>query len=185
MTHVAYTHHWETGNSTAVDNVYYNENNKKVYIDWDDEVYEYSNVTLAEAQAVVNGGGTGGSIGRAAARLKNNKGPGRHLGNWWNLSFDEVLTGYAEHRATRAAAKVNAGTPTRAYSLQTPAAPASVSTGEATASVTVFFTLEGTSTVHEFVAQSDDVYEAIEELNQFVSRLKTTGKVTKAVVDFA
>lgn len=183
MTHVAYTHHWETGNSTAVDNVYYNENSRKVYIDWDDEVYEYSNVTLAEAEAVVNGDGTNGSVGRAAARLKNNKGPGRHLGNWWNLTFDQVGVRAAAFSGQSSAKVQNAGTPTRAYSLQTPAAPAPVTTGDAT--VTVFFTLEGSSTVHEFVAQSDDVYEAVEELNEFVSRVKAKGKVTKAVVEFA
>lgn len=75
------------------------------------------------------------------------------------------------------------GGETKEYSLAEIAKPG-VTTSDGV-STTVEFTLDGVSEkVYTYEANTDDVYDAVEELHAYVSRMGATGKVKRVVVDF-
>jgi hypothetical protein len=222
-------------NSSAVDAVFHNENDNTLVIDWDDELYRYSAVTKAEADAVAAGNyglNTGGSVGRSCQNLKAAKGPGEYLGTY---DEDEVYENRVEVKQsvgvpkdfvttagvtlnnvstingepvglpngptreyslkTPAVETVNVGgalsgndeEPTKEYSLRTPEAPAAAGLDDAAGETyTVFFTLDDGDREYEFNADDAlDLEDALEELNEYVSRVGARGKVRRVVVNFA
>jgi hypothetical protein len=190
-------------NSSAVDDLYFNGNDNTLVVDWDDSLYRYYGVTRAEAQAVQIGqyGGQPAShpsVGRAAQVLKTAKGPGEYLGNYNDVDFERVLT----RPAAGVPKDFTTATFVKEYSLGEPAVSGAVATNstkefslqpvalapenlEPDDVVTLFFTLDGAEMEYEFEADSTDVQEAINELNEYVSRLKARGRVLRAVVEFA
>lgn len=87
-----YTDYTATPASSAVDGVYFNENENFVVIDWGDSLYRFNDVSREEYMAVVEPvNGTWWnprpSVGRAANALKHAKGPGEFLGSYSDVDF--------------------------------------------------------------------------------------------------
>jgi hypothetical protein len=210
MTNFEFTKDYPSIDSSAVDDLYYNANDNTLVIDWDDEMYRYSDVTEAEADAVADGtyGNANGSVGRAAQALKVSKGQGEYLGNWIDVDFDKVVVKEKVLAGNGLVAK-NLADATREYSLQTPRRLATeavadesptkefslqtphltvVPDNDALADVTftVVFSLGSSSGEREYVADTTEgMAEAIEELHDYISRVGLSGKVVRVVAEFA
>lgn len=169
--------------SSAVDQLFYNENEQYLVVDWKDELYRYDGVTREEFEKVANGEHSGWgskSVGRAAQQLKASKGPGKYLGNYNETTERKVAV---RHLSSVSASTVTS-TPspyapkdlktdsTKEYSLRTPLAPA--------ATYEVYFnggkshTPSGVNSVEEAVA-------ALEEVSKI---LGVNFKAEKVVVTF-
>lgn len=83
MTKFNYTHHRSGRLSTAVKNVFYNQNTKELAVDLHDDVYVYKQVPLASYEVFI----TSPSLGRAFQKVKANYGPGKCLGYNANVVF--------------------------------------------------------------------------------------------------
>lgn len=74
--------------STAVDEVYYNDNTRELYVDLDPgNIYKYSNVppnVADEFERVKSAGSFYATV------IKRNYGPGEDLGKWSSVVYDEV-----------------------------------------------------------------------------------------------
>jgi hypothetical protein len=185
-----YTHEYEVDNSSLIEVVYYNANDRSAVIDVNDEWYRYTNVDKADVERLVNGEDENGSVGAHYNRhFKPRFGPGEHLGSWWGwdaVSEDEVpVTTYVTGDVVKAGTVIaRSNEPTKEYSLQpVPEKPAVTDNG--VAGVIIEFTLDGIEgKTFTFDALSVTVEDAIEELHNYVSRIGTTGKVVKAVINF-
>lgn len=72
--------------SSLVDEVYYNENTKELYVDLDTAVYKYSNVppqVVADFEAADSAGSFYGQ------HIKRVFGPGENLGSWQFLEYEQ------------------------------------------------------------------------------------------------
>lgn len=176
MTSFEYTHDWDNDGvdfeSSSVNTVYYNANDRYAVIDWDSRLYRYDNVSLEEVEAVVSAH----SVGNAANYFKQLHGPGTYLGSFWEV----VSVGIDEKVASQDG---DVATATKEYSLQTPPEPTPDPLVNTTS--TVHFTLDGYDKVYTFASNKEEVDTAIGEVNDYVSRLGAKGKAVKVVFEFA
>lgn len=86
MSEFEYTHNPYTKSSSAVDEVWYNENTKQLAVDLHDDVYVYSGVPKSRYEALVHAD----SLGRAFREIKRDYGPSEYLGDVDYIEFDEV-----------------------------------------------------------------------------------------------
>lgn len=84
MSDFEYTHNPRV-NSSAVDEVWYNADNKELAVNLHDEVYVYQNVPFARYQALV----FAGSVGRAFREVKRDYGPSEYLGYRSDLDIEQ------------------------------------------------------------------------------------------------
>lgn len=224
--------------SSLIDSVYFNENDKTVVLDVNDELYRYSNVSEGDVSALVRGG-TGslrdGSVGAYYNRtFKTTFGPGEHLGYYEDFDPEQVSVRKDQSVPTTPKGLVDAPTlsvvrgensrdsvltvapggfvsapadePTKEFSLSVfdntvSGAPVAVS-DEPTkefaltvveddaapvregVSVTVHFRLEDSDKKYKYKAEASDVYDAIEELNQYMLKVGARGDVVKVVTKF-
>jgi hypothetical protein len=177
MSTFTYTHEWEglgtDFDSSAVDNVWYNANDRYAVIDWDSSLYRYNNVALDEVLEVVN---SKTSVGRAAQRLKALHGPGQSLGYFHSANFDSVVDKSAKPAATRE------------FSLATPPAPVTKAAGAVTTlsekyTYELFFDLDGKER-SQTLEDKDTLSEALASLEQAAKALGVNIVVKKAVVTF-
>lgn len=87
MPNFTYTHTRRV-DSSAVDEVYYNENTKELAVDLHDEVYVYPNVPLARYEALVGAS----SVGRAFREVKRDYGPSSYLGYATQVNYVRETT---------------------------------------------------------------------------------------------
>src|SRR5690349_19856459 len=76
-----------TGNSSLVDGAYYNENDRSLTVDLNDEIYRYNGVPRSVYEGLRDADSQGGYYGRY---VKRSYGPGSHLGNYDYANFFEV-----------------------------------------------------------------------------------------------
>lgn len=191
--------------STLVDGIYFNENENYVIIDLNDELYKYDNVTADDVAALVRG--DAGSVGAYYNKyFKAKFGPGTHLGEWddWDLESVPVnketpgtpkdltnlnVDAFAptkEYSLADISTPITNGVSTKEYSLAEIPSTNGVDAGNEGTTTTVYFTLDGVEgKVFEFNASAVDTYDAVDELNEYVSRIGTRGKVRKVVVEFS
>ena len=197
-----------TVSSTLVDQVHFNENENYAVVDLNDELYLYRGVSADDVAALVRG--ENGSVGAYYNRhFKTKFGPGEHLGTWDDWEFETVpvnkdtagtpkgLTTTAGTVYTAPTAEtpqyslgdisvpVSNGVSTKEYSLAEIPSTTGVDAGGENTTTTVYFTLDGVDgKVFEYNASAVDTYDAVDELNDYVSRIGTRGKVRKVVVEF-
>lgn len=190
MTDFTYTHAWEEYedfSSTAVDNLFYNANDRYLVIDWNDYLYRYDDVSLDEARNVADAN----SVGAAASELKKAKGPGTYLGRFFEVAFDEVA-----EVVTPAFTNVdNSSTvaplgETKEFSLQevpvagTETADAGgLSVASENYTYELFFDLAGTERSHT-IKDAKTLDSALDSLNTAAEALGVPIVVKKAVVTF-
>lgn len=89
MSDIVYTRQLGLRPTTSnVDEVFYNENTKELYVDLDPgDVYKYKNVPAHIAAEFEKADSVGGFY---ATRIKRDFGPSENLGNWRYLTYDEV-----------------------------------------------------------------------------------------------
>lgn len=192
--------------SALVDDIYVNENENYVVLDLNDEMYLYLGVPEDAISALARGEGYGGSVGRHYNYVwKGKYGKGEHLGNYDDVDFTRVAKvpaavgspkGLSEPNVVNAYsggsvstiptpyATERQGNPgeTREFSLVTPEPVAPVKAEGVTS--TVYFTLNGSNGTYEFPSDKTTVEDAIAEVNEFVSRVRGSGKVVKVVFEF-
>jgi len=81
-----YTQHYGV-NSSWVDDVYYNANERYAVIDLDDNMYRYDNVSKDDVEALVKAPSVGAYYN---TQFKHAFGPGTYLGNWNSVDYDVV-----------------------------------------------------------------------------------------------
>jgi hypothetical protein len=171
-----YTQVWEglgiDFSSSAVDNLWYNANERFAVVDWDSALYRYDDVNKSEVENVVRQASTGGSVGRAAQALKAKHGPGTYLGSFQNVTPRKVAL------KPRAAA-------TREFSLATPVLPTTGKVGTVSENYRyeLFFDLDGTERSH-VLDDKATLSEALTSLEDAAAALGVDILVKKAVVTF-
>lgn len=195
--------------SSLVDEIHFNENENFAVVDLNDELYLYRGVSADDVAALVRG--ENGSVGAYYNRhFKTKFGPGEHLGHWEDWDFETVSVnkdsaGTPKGLTTTAgtvyiaptdetpqyslgdiSVPVSNGVSTKEYSLaEIPSTNTGVDAGSENTKTTVYFTLDGVDgKVFEYNASAVDTYDAVDELNDYVSRIGTRGKVRKVVVEF-
>jgi len=173
MSDFKFTNYWaglgQDFSSTAVDNVWYNANERFAVIDWDDTLYRYDNVDLSDVERVVNAP----SVGTAAASLKKSKGPGTKLGTFYDLDWEKV----APVKSTVTA--------TKEFNLQAPAVSAKnggLSAGKVT-SYRLHFDLDGKERTHTITGK-ETLGEALDTLHDHAAALGVAINVKGAWVEF-
>lgn len=86
MSDFEFTHNTRTPHSSAVDEIWYNEDTKELAVDLHDEVYVYSGVPKARYDAFV----LANSKGRAFREIKRDYGPSEYLGDAAYLDIDRA-----------------------------------------------------------------------------------------------
>lgn len=85
MTNIAYTRQVAIGNSSLVDEVYYNENTRDLYVDLDGPVYKYRGVPVEVVDKFEAAASAGAFYN---TEIKRVFGPGDDLGHWEHLDYD-------------------------------------------------------------------------------------------------
>lgn len=173
MSYIEFTEARDTA-SSAVEALYFNENDNTLIIDWNDELYRYSGVNRQEYEKVLNGTGFGGSVGRAASALKQKYGPGEHLGDYDDVDDRMRWVGFKRPVLQSV---------TKEFSLQTPVAPV-VESDEDVKGIQVVYRLEGYDSEYTFDSSTASVEAALLELSSLIATLGLKGKAVRAVVNF-
>jgi len=206
MTDFTYTKNFGT-DSSFVDGVFYNENEKYAVVELADDYYLYENVSESDVADLVNAPSVGAHYNTV---FKKAHGPGEHLGSWSGVDFEWVpaahgtgttpkdlteptkefsLQAFANHHGLEVNGTTEAVASTKEYSLaEIPvtdvAGPEKIEAGTGVTS-TVFFTIEGIDDkVFEFESDKDDIDPAVGEVHEYVKRLGVVGRVVKVVFEF-
>jgi hypothetical protein len=192
-----YTHEYEVDNSSLIEAVYYNANDRSAVVDVNDQWYRYTGVDQEDVERLVNGEDENGSVGAHYNRhFKTKFGPGEHLGSWFDFTEvkEDVVT-VPSFVANPNKESYGDGQPlfvsdeTKEYSLAELPSPSRAGveqTGESQDyTSSVIFTL-GDNDVNEytFEANSWNAEEAVQELHEYIKRLGMTGRVRRVVVKF-
>lgn len=189
-----YTHEY-TVDSSVIEGVYYNANDGYVVLDVGEEFYLYKTVTQADVEDLVEGD-ENGSVGAYYNRVWKSKfGPGEHLGNWYDWDeFYEDTRETPQQAFDRVKAQADAVVNgyqlenhdvTREFSLQPiPEKAVGVSDVESATTVVYFNLPDVGDKEFQFKASTSDVYEAVDELHEYVSRIGQRGAVKRVVVEF-
>jgi hypothetical protein len=189
-----YTHEY-TVDSSVIEGIYYNANDKTLVLDVNEEYYLWQPVLKADVDALANAESVGAHFNTV---WKNRFGKGEHLGNWydWDEQYETDRNDYTQavqvetpqeafdRVKQRADAALATAGDTKEYSLQ-PLPAAGVTSDVEGASTVVYFNLPDVGEKEfQFTASTSDVYEAVEELHQYVSRIGQRGSVKRVVVEF-
>jgi hypothetical protein len=211
MNSFEYTNSYDSIESTLVDTVYENVNDKSVVVllkdgNFTGNFYRYTDVDPSHLVALVEAN----SVGAAYTPFKQAYGPGENLGNFWDVDeFDVPVKkdfnstpvnkewgGIGEGTIVSANAMRDMVTnsPTKEFSLTTIPSLV-VETKEYDLSVikdadkttyahTVHFVLNNQDNKYKFKTEAVDVDSAIRNLNDHISAFNAAGRVTKVVVHF-
>jgi hypothetical protein len=209
MFNVTYTHSYDNGidfESSIIDNVFYNVNSRTAVLDINDYYYEYRDVPAEAVEDLINADSVGAHYNKV---FKSAFGPSKYLGAWeecdlnsvpvnkdfdstpvakdFTVAEDTVAVETKEYSLqTPNQVRVDEGFDTVEYSLRTPA-PLQVAADNVTDDVksTVFFTLDGGDREFTFESDKSDLYDAVEEVDNYVKRLGARGNVRKVVFEFS
>lgn len=171
--------------SSLIDSVYYDQNEREVLLDVDNSLYLYSGVSPEDVEALVSGDETG-SVGAYYNKSWKGKFHSEYVGYWDEVEYREVDVKQPYATVSVSPAEVvSVPRSTREYSLQPIPERPSVTVSDGAKAV-VSFTLDGIEGKEfNYEAATSDVNSAVEELHNYVSRIGTTGKVKRVVVEFA
>lgn len=195
MADFEYTDAWEDDedfDSDSVEYVWYNRNTQQVAVEWMDSVnlYVYDGVPFD----VVNDAVCSYSVGAAVAKnIKQVYGPGRNLGDRYELDLKQVETTSTKEFSLQVPVSSNRQGPaaptTKEFSLQTPAAaPVAAKSGglsltEGEPVYTLTFDHDGAE--RTFVTRKADNWEdSLDRLDEFARSVGLDIKVTKVTVTF-
>lgn len=176
MTTVSFTDEYYP-DSEAVDEAFYDENTKTVYVDLHDTIYAYSGVEKSVWDEFKRASSAGSFY---ATRIKRGYGPGTEVGHVRGITYEEV-----EVRPARAAvgapqaltpAATPAAAPTPVYhSLNVSAAAGA--TGNATSKYVVTFRAANATADKSHEVQASDELDALRQVNTFAEALGVSLKV--------
>jgi hypothetical protein len=165
--------------SSAVDGVYYNENDRTVAVILHGEVYRYSGVPLE----FYNHLGRVNSVGREwLPQLKRTYGPGERLGSEYAVYFDDVTPWRAPKPAEPVKAGQVVGQSGSTGSSTGPHISLTVAAPALSNRVSVSFEVNGQTKVHE--SRANDVLEAVKNVTELLNLAGVDGKVKAATVYF-
>jgi hypothetical protein len=180
--------------SSAVDEVFYNRDDKTLAVTLHGEVYQYDNVPKDIYNRLTGGWHSTGKV--YAKEVKRNYGPGKHLGDAYSVDISEksyeapnmgsLATG-GLITATQARSNAGVGTP-KGLSLAPNAVvdgqriDLKVNAGSAQRKHTVVFEAGGTLRSHSILAANVDA--AVADLNGLADALGVKFKVKEVTVSF-
>lgn len=178
MTTVTFTAQADPG-SSAIDDLYYNENTQELTVDLDDRIYRYSGVPKDEYYTFLNAASAGNHYG---GYFKRTYGPGEFIGDWDEISFEREAVKSQSigtpqnfvHTGQTLVTNVVASN-TANYSLT---APASTNTRDHV----VKFVANGAERVH--TVKTTTVDEAVKAINDIAAMLDLTFTVKSVTVNF-
>ena len=196
---IVFTRSFVASTSTAVDEVYYNDNTNELYLDLRNKVYKYSQVPAAEFEALEKVENEGGSVGSAyATQIKPHYGPSDFVGEYPDtIEYEEVDVdesvdsdpeGFNVASAPLAALTVNPGSVYVAPVINTgPVSLTPFGNNEAPESVkykhAVVFEINGERKVYNTEA-GNSVMESIEALSEIGAMLDLDFDVKEVTVSF-
>lgn len=185
--------------SSLVEGVFYNANDNYVVLDLNDNFYRYNDVSEDDVTNLITASSVGSYYN---LDFKHKFGPGEYVGHWDDVDYDYEPVLHGTGTTPKDFTSADKVEPTKEFSLQNPAVASAVDSTKtneyslaeipqpnaatvSNAVSTVFFTLDGTGDkVFEFASNKESLDDAVQEVNQYVSRLNAHGKVVKVVFEF-
>lgn len=173
MTTVAFTEEYYP-DSSAVDEAFYDENTKTVYVDLHDYIYAYSGVEKRVWDEFKRASSAGSFY---ATTIKRQYGPGKELGHVRGIKYEEVpVRPASEGVGSPQAFTTPAAAPAAPvyHSLNVPAGSA---TGNATSKYVVTFRAANATADKSHEVQATDEADALRQVNTFAEALGVSLKV--------
>lgn len=179
MTDFQYTDALEDIDSSAVDDAYYNVNDKTllVVLASSEDAYVYTGVPSYVWSAFKSASSKGSYY---ATQIKRNYGPAKPLGNVWDLDIDEATTA----SVTPIAPYVTLGTPKALVDNTKTSSSVEAFPGVSKATTTVTFETDGGVRKEVDFNDKSTVDEALAEFSRLATMLGVDLKVKAVTVNF-